>query len=106
MIHSPEILDESILAGKVEELQEEPQPLDDLGGAHAEYPAEVHHGLADGELAVESDLLRHVADPFAGNTRAFGAGLTTQDIYFAGIQSAPAYYAWQQSRLAATTGTQ
>lgn len=102
----PEILDESILTGQVKELQEEPEPLDDLGGAHAEDPAEVHHCLADGELAVEGDLLRHVADTFARDAWAFGTRLAAQDPDFSRVQSATTYYTWQQSRLAATAGTQ
>lgn len=72
--HSPKILHHPILAGQVQEVQQKPQPLHDLPGLHAEDPAEVHHGLPDGELAVERDLLGHVAHTFAGDAGAWGRG--------------------------------
>ena len=37
-----------------------------LLGAHAGAPAEEYEGLADGELAVQRDLLGHVADSWSG----------------------------------------
>ena len=57
MASSPEVLHHAVLAGQVEEVEEEPQPLHDLPGLHAEDPAEVHHRLLDSELAVQRDLL-------------------------------------------------
>jgi hypothetical protein len=65
----PEILDHSVLAGQVEEVEEEPQSLGNLPGLHAEDPAEVHHRLLDCELSVQGNLLGHVADAFPWHSR-------------------------------------
>lgn len=81
----PEILHQAVLRRQIEKLQQEAQPLDDLGRAHSEYPAEVHHCLAYGELAVKGDLLRHVADPLAGHARALCTGLAAQHPDLAGV---------------------
>ena len=104
--HSPEILNESVLRRQIEELQQELQPLDDLSGAHAEDPAEVHHRLAYRELAVQGDLLGHVANALSGHARAFGTGFATQHPYLAGVQSTPADDAREQRRFAAAAGTE
>lgn len=74
----PEILHQTILRRQIEKLQQEAQPLNNLGRAHSEYPAKVHHGLADGELAVEGNLLRHVTDSLAGHAGALRPGFTAQ----------------------------
>lgn len=74
----PEILHQTILRRQIKELQQETQPVDDLGGAHSEYPAEVHHGLADGEFAVESNFLWHVADPFSRHSGSLCPGFAAQ----------------------------
>ncbi len=50
----------------------------------------MHERLADGELAVEGKLLRHVADTGTGNSGFRCSGLSTKNQNFTGIEAAPA----------------
>ena len=62
--------------------------------------------FADGELAVEGQLLGHVADARAGDARLGRALLAAEDEHLARVETAPADDATQQRRLAATAGSQ
>lgn len=62
--------------------------------------------FADGELAVEGQLLGHVADARAGDARLGRARLAAEDEHLARVETAPADDATQQRRLAATAGSQ
>lgn len=48
---SPEVLDQAVLGGEVEEVKQEVQPLLNLAAGHAEDPPKVHHGFPYRELA-------------------------------------------------------
>lgn len=106
VLFSPQIFNEAILAGQIEEVEQEVQSVVDLGGLHPEDPAEVHHRLLDGELAVERDLLRHVADAFPGNPRALRAGFPAQNPYLSRVKSSATDDAGEESGLAAPRGSQ
>lgn len=49
---SPEVFHEPVLAGKVEEVQEELETVGYFCCLHSEDPSEVHHGFFDGEFSV------------------------------------------------------
>lgn len=102
----PQVLNEPVLTGQVEEVEQKLQSVVDLGGLHAEDPAEVHHGLLDGELAVEGDLLGHVADPFTRHPGALGARFAAQHPDLAGVQPPSADYAGEEGGFATARGTQ
>ena len=87
LLPSGQIHDESLLRRKVEELDKElcagANPL----AGHVEDAAEVRERLGDRELSVERQLLRHVADPAAGNSRPLGPRLATEHGNAARLQS-------------------
>ena len=64
-----EVHNESLLRRQVEELDEELGAGADLVAGHVEDAAEVGECLGYCELAVERQLLRHVADPAARDPR-------------------------------------
>ena len=82
-----QIHDESRLRGEVEELDEELCAGADPLAGHVEDAAEVRERLGDGELSVERQLLRHVTDPAAGNTRLLGPRLAAEHGNSSGLQS-------------------
>lgn len=102
---SPECLDQTVLRGQFEELEQKGESLLDLLCFEAENPAKVNHSLLDGELAVERDVLRHVADARPRDAAARLPRLAAQHPDFAGVEAASADDARQQRRLAAPART-
>lgn len=87
---------------EVEQLTQQLVPLADPLRRHPVNPSEVINRFFDGELLNQRDLLRHITDSRAGNTRAFGARRSTQNIDFTLIQKLHAYDAREQSGFSAT----
>ena len=68
-------------------------------------PAEVLERLLDGELPVESELLRHVADPRPGHPGLPGARGTSEHEDTASVYESLAYNALEQCCLATAAGS-
>lgn len=75
LLATTQILHQALFRGQIQKVEQKLQALQYFLGLHAKDPAEVHHGLLYGELAIECNLLRHIAHPLAGYARAACARL-------------------------------
>lgn len=88
LLTTAKILHQTLLRWQIEEVEQKLQTLQYLLGLHAEYPAEIHHGLLNGELAVQCNLLGHIAHTLARHTGTACARLAAQHKDLARVQTA------------------
>lgn len=106
LLATTQSLDESVARWQIQQCKEELHLRLDEARRQLVDAAEILERLLDRELAVEGQLLRHVADSTARDSRFRRARLTAKDEHFAAVEASSAHNAAQQCCLAATTGAQ